>query len=257
MLKFIRKLFAPAPLAAQGFGITDRGMVRENNEDNFGIMDGAKIFMVADGMGGHNGGEVASRTAVDTLVSHFNPETVSRIRGNPAAIRHALVKGFEAANETVTRMAEADPELNGMGCTMVCAMIDGRTLHSCHVGDARCYLLPPGGELKQITTDHTTMVQFQAALESEETLPELPQRNVVTRVIGYPFPEPPEYHAVPLVPGSRVLLCSDGLWSMLDEKEMTAFINGASSPKEACEKLVAEGNRAGGTDNITALVIFC
>ena len=257
MLNLIKKIFAPPPLALQGFGLTDPGMVRENNEDGFGMMAEAGLFMVADGMGGHNGGEVASRTAIDTLIGHFDRQTLARIQGNPAAIRHALVKGFDAANETVSRLAKNDPELEGMGCTLVCAMIDGRTLHTCHVGDARCYLMPPEGGLKQITTDHSTMVEMQAALESEETMPEMPTRNVVTRVIGYPFPEPPEYHATAISPGSRILLCSDGLWSMLDPDEMAALIRDAASPKEACEALVNAANQAGGADNITALTVFC
>lgn len=256
MLQMLRRLFSPATMASKSHGLTDRGMVRENNEDGFGIMDGANIFMVADGMGGHNGGEVASKLAIETLIASLKGDTANRLHGNPTAIRHTLTRGFEIANDTVRKQAKGNPDLKGMGCTLVCALVDGHTLHCCHVGDARCYIYTPGEGLKQVTTDHTTLVQYQMALESEETMPELPPRNVVTRVIGYPFPEPPEYHAVPLTPGCRVILCSDGLWSMVDDNELLEIISRASSPEDACKKLVDRANEAGGTDNITTLTIF-
>ncbi len=257
MLLFLTKLFAPATIEVQSYGLTDRGMVRENNEDNFGIMAAANIFMVADGMGGHNGGEVASKLAIDTLIANFPPDPGSSLHGNATAIRHIMTRNFEVANEIVRNRAKSDPDLKGMGCTLACVIIDGRTLHCCHVGDARAYLYSPADGLVQITTDHTTLVQYQMALESEETMPELPPRNVVTRVIGYPFPEPPEYHAIPLAPGSRVFLCSDGLWSMLDENQLAAIISTAATPKNACEEFIRQANEAGGTDNITALALFC
>jgi serine/threonine protein phosphatase PrpC len=127
------------------------------------------------------------------------------------------------------------------------AFISGTNLYTCHVGDARCYVLSQG-KIKQITTDHTV------AAESPEIMH---NRNVVTRVIGYSFPEPPEFNKTSLQEGDRVLLCSDGLWSMVDDKIICNTIEKAKDPEEASKHLIAIANQAGGSDNITALIVFC
>lgn len=246
MFNFLKNLFPAPPLAISSAGLSDIGQVRNNNEDCFTILEQKNIFIVADGMGGHNGGEVASLATTEIMRRHFSDQTTKTIRGKYQEIRHAMITGFEKANNTVMALAQENEELTGMGCTMVLAFIDGSTLHTCHVGDARCYVIA-GDRLNQITTDHT-MIEESSMLSN---------RHVVTRVIGYPFPEPPDYNRTPLREGDKILLCSDGLWSMLDEQKIYQALNTAESPEKAVRKLVDIANAAGGLDNITALTIFC
>lgn len=246
MFNSFKKLFSSPPLTLTCAGLSDIGQVRKNNEDCFSILEGKNIFIVADGMGGHNGGEIASRAALEIMHRHFSDKTTAAMRQNAPEIRHAMITGFEKANNTVMALAEDDLSLQGMGCTLVLAFIDGAVLHTCHVGDARCYLLSKG-RIKRITRDHTA-VEESAVLRN---------RHVVTRVIGYPFPEPPEYNTATLREGDRVLLCSDGLWSMVDDRQIHRLIMAAQSPEQATEQLIKLANAAGGKDNITALTIFC
>lgn len=247
MFNLLQKLFSAPPLTTIYAGLSDIGRVRKNNEDCFSILAENKLFLVADGMGGHNGGEVASRATVEILRGHFSPKTIAAMRGNTQEIKHAILTGFEKANEAVMALANKDTALRGMGCTLVLAFIDGKNLHICHVGDARCYVVS-GDRINQITTDHTA---------TEETGNILRNRHVVTRVIGYPFPEPPEFNTTVLHQGDKILLCSDGLWSMVDSQAIRELMSKADSPEKAAKNLVATANEAGGEDNITALTIFC
>ena len=154
-------------------------------------------------------------------------------------------------------LAAEDPDLHGMGCTLVMTFIDGSILHICHVGDARCYVVS-GGAIKQITTDHTALVEMKNEHpETADIADQLQTRHVVTRVIGYSFPDPPEYNAVDLQKGDRTLLCSDGLWSLVDDQLLYKTIIEADSPEKAAYELVTLANTAGGNDNITALLTFC
>jgi len=258
ILQWLQKFFRRKTTILASFGRTDTGRVRANNEDSFAILGDRKLFLVADGMGGHNAGEVASRIAIEALVAYLSPSALNGMRGNAEQIQHFLISGLRHANDEVMRVAAADEGKRGMGCTLVAALVDGQTLHTCHVGDARCYLVD-GDSLVQITTDHTLVAKVEAAVRGGEEAPvRSVNRHVVTRAIGFPFQEDPEYHACPLVQGrSRVLLCSDGLWSMVDDARALEVIQQTSSPEEATEILVREANEAGGKDNITAVLVYC
>jgi len=247
MFNFFRKLLSKPTLELSYAGLSDIGQVRKNNEDCFSILQGKNIFIVADGMGGHKGGEVASRATIEIMRHYFSDKTVKAMRGNAQETRHTMLTSFEKANSVVMDLAEEDENLLGMGCTLIMAFIYGNTLYSCHVGDTRCYVIS-GARINKVTNDHTMT----------EEAPDISQnRHVVTRVIGYPFPEPPEYNTTSLGEGDRILLCSDGLWSMIDEAIIHKTIVGAESPAKASEKLISLANEAGGDDNITALTIFC
>lgn len=252
MLAILQKILGlrrPQPPAA---GRTDTGRVREHNEDSFAILPEQGLFMVADGMGGHNAGEVASRMTIEALVEYFTPERLRRMRGNPEETRHSLIQGVRHANQTIIAEAGRNPDRRGMGCTLVLARLDRDLLHICHAGDARCYL-DDGHALAQITTDHAGVT-----FNSRPDHPEKParQRPVVTMAIGFPFRHDPEYHALPVAAGHRLLLCSDGLWSMLPDREIHAILQQAVTPQEACDHLISQANQAGGRDNITAVAIF-
>ncbi|MEW6593246.1 MAG: protein phosphatase 2C domain-containing protein [Thermodesulfobacteriota bacterium] len=231
------------------FGRTDTGRVRDHNEDSFAILADRGLYLVADGMGGHNAGEVASRLAIEALIEYLAPARIRQMRGHDEETRHSMIAGLHAANRVVMEAAEREPACRGMGCTLVAAFLDDSTLHTCHVGDARCYVMDSAA-FTQITTDHTGMT-YQPPGASEQPR----SRPVVTMAIGFAFQQDPEYHRLVLQPHQRVLLCSDGLWSMVAHAELHAILRGAASPEEACATLVERANIAGGRDNITAVVI--
>lgn len=249
MLQLIRKIFYPQPKLTW-FGRTDTGRVRSHNEDAFCILKDRRLLLVADGMGGHNAGEVASRLAVDFLAERFSPQQVGRCLGNAQGIRHLLLQGLRQANEAVIAEAQGKESLQGMGCTLLAGLLDRKTLHLCHVGDTRCYRAGNDG-LQQITTDHTMAAAWEGSRNGQP-----PPRHVITRAIGFPFAEDPEYHELRLATGDRLLFCSDGLWSMLPSSQLEAILAGAATPEQACDRLIEAANEAGGRDNITTVVVF-
>jgi protein phosphatase len=237
-------------------GMTDQGLVRQQNEDAFQIINDRRIFIVADGMGGHNAGEVASRVAIETLVKYFATIPARRLYNSTESIQHTLITGLRQANDIIITMANDNRGMRGMGCTLVACLVGKDVLHSCHVGDTRCYLAQPD-KMIQITHDHSmfaTLNQDATLDPSHEKMPA--KRNVVTRAIGYIFKEDPEYNCHPIKRGDRILLCSDGLWSMLTDEAMHQIITTAANPESAASQLIERANEAGGKDNITAVVIF-
>ncbi len=256
MLNFLKKLIKISRNKIFSSGKTDTGKVRSHNEDTYVILADRNIFLVADGMGGHNAGEVASQAAIETLDNYFLKETIRKIKGNPEEIRHFLIKGFHHTNKVVMDMAERNDSRNGMGCTLISCLIDGDFLHTCHVGDTRCYISSIH-DFEQLTTDHSVIAAFEKEILSGNTVKiKRPPRQAITRAIGFPFPEDPEYHRRQITPGNRLLLCSDGLWSMVNDEQIHQILLDAKTPGQAGDTLVRLANEAGGTDNITALVIF-
>lgn len=253
MFGFLRKIFKSKPRNISFYGRTDTGMVRDHNEDSFCSLRNRRLFVVADGMGGHNAGEVASRLAIESLLEFLSEEKIREIRGNDEAIRLSMLDAFTHANQTVMAKAATDETMQGMGCTMVACLLDENMLHTCHVGDARCYISEKSS-LRQITTDHTS-VTYISRTDANNNEVQIP-RNVVTRAIGFHSHEGPEYHKTSLRPGCRILLCSDGLWNMVDHTRIEQILLNAPSPENASETLVTAANEQGGRDNITALVIF-
>lgn len=253
MFGFLKKLLAGRSRPASFHGRTDTGRVRPHNEDSFCTLGNRSLFVVADGMGGHRAGEVASRMAIEALIEFLTEERRQAAAGNSASSRRLLLDGFHHANQTVMKSAAANPTQRGMGCTMVACLVDNATLHTCHVGDARCYLAHQGS-LELITTDHTGLSPVPGSSSTNGDTAQL--RKVVTRAIGFPFPQEPEYHANPLRPGDRVLLCSDGLWNMLDQCRLEQILLNATTADGASKELINAANEEGGRDNITALVLF-
>lgn len=223
---------------------THTGLVRSNNEDALfpdtsGSTEGTALLMVADGMGGHIAGEVASRIAV---------ETARDIVGNPG--RRVL-----GANNAILLEVASHPDLAGMGTTMTLVeMGEDGVGQFAHVGDSRAYLLRDG-ILRQLTEDHTVAAEYVAAgrLSPEEAMTH-PQRNMITRALGLTQNLLVDEFEEPLIPGDRYLLCSDGVNSMLTDEEIADQL-AADTPEEAAWALVEAANAAGGHDNITVLVI--
>ena len=226
---------------------TERGP-RRNNQD--ALLAEPPAFVVADGMGGHAGGELASAIVVETFRS-----LVGHAEVPPSAVSELIAR----ANESILRHAEADPGLRGMGTTLVALVMvnDGQADYwlVANVGDSRLYRFAEG-ELRQLTVDHSFVQELVDAgrIRADEARVH-PQRNIVTRVLGSVQPPEAEYWLFAPVPGERYLLCSDGICGELEEPAIARLMGGVPDPGLAAAALVGEALRAGGTDNATAIVI--
>lgn len=225
---------------------THVGQVRSSNQDSFHV--GEDLFVVADGMGGHSGGEVASQVAVQVLTDGFAVPTTD-----------ALVDAVQAANEAVLARAEAEPELRGMGTTLVAlaaVVSDGEDrLAIVNVGDSRCYLLD-GDALRQITSDHSVV---QVLVDNGQITPAEaethPQRNVLTRALGIESRVMADSWELLPFAGDRYLLCSDGLFNEVTGPDITTVLREDPNPGDAAARLVDMANDGGGRDNITVVIV--
>lgn len=224
---------------------TDVGRVREVNEDSY-LADGP-LFGVADGMGGHIAGDVASQTAVKVITNN----SASR----PPHTPEDLEAYVHSANESIWEKAKNDPRLKGMGTTCTIVYIEGPTAYFAHVGDSRAYLLRQG-ELSQITEDHTLVQRMvnEGRLRPEEAAHH-PQKNMITRALGIDSQVQVDLLTLELQPGDRILINSDGLSSMIEDDQISEILRTAEDADEAAERLVAAANEAGGEDNITTVVL--
>ena len=223
---------------------THQGRVRSNNEDAVhpdaaGRSDDQTMVMVADGMGGHVAGEVASRLAVDAA-SSTDGSVADRVL---------------AANRAILAQVDERPHLAGMGTTLTLAVLDpDLTAHIGHVGDSRAYLLR-NGELVQVTADHTVVYEhLQAGRITREEAANHRQRSMLTRALGLVPDVDVDVIELPLKTGDRLLLCSDGINGMIDDEEIEEAL-GTGTPEEVVWDLIERANRAGGHDNATALVV--
>jgi protein phosphatase len=221
--------------------VTDIGQVRERNEDSF-LVD-PPLYAVADGMGGHRGGAVASELALETV------EALAR------AGKGRLAEQVREANRAVFERSMHDRAVSGMGTTLTAAVVDEEGAHLAHVGDSRAYLLRAGA-LRQLTEDHTLVNRMVKAGEISPQEAEVhPHRNVVTRALGTEPDVQVDEDDVPLLEGDRLLLCSDGLTNMVTEEQIQAILESTPAPQDAATRLVRAANRAGGIDNITVIVL--
>lgn len=235
-------------------GITDGGRVRANNEDYFLIHPKKGLLVVADGMGGHNAGEVASRVATEALNTYLSTHLILQIRGDETAIRKELLNAVEAANREVLRVAVEKDAYRGMGCTLVAALIDGNLLHLCHIGDARAYVADRE-TIRLLTTDHSVVMELvKEGQMSVSDARKSRMRNELTQAIGIVEAVEPDYRRCRLREGDRIILCSDGLWDMVSDDDIGAIAGRFRSAVDICEALVDAANEAGGKDNVTAVV---
>ncbi len=222
---------------------SDTGQVRPANEDSFLVR--LPLFVVADGMGGANAGEVASRAAVETFAEGLPP-------GEEIGTR--LAEAVRAANRRINQESSEDVSRRGMGTTVTAALVGDDSVTLAHVGDSRAYLIR-AGEIKQLTQDHTLVDELvrQGSLTEAEAAVH-PQRSIITRALG---PEPTvevDVETHPLQPDDLLLLCSDGLTGMVAEQEMLAILEGSKSLAAGSRALIDAANAAGGRDNITVLL---
>jgi protein phosphatase len=268
------------PLAVRTFGLTDPGRVRPSNEDQFLIAELSKamrvqytslpqpktqyadergyLFIVADGVGGNQGGEQASALAVESIEA-FTLNTLKWFFRLKSAEEQDILKEFQVAlqqaDAKVCQEAAQHRELAGMGTTVTMAYAFGSRLFLIHVGDSRCYLYRDGN-LHRLTHDHTLVEDMvrRGHLKPEEAVHHH-LRHVITNVVGGPTPGVQvECHRIELEPDDTLLLCSDGLTEMVPDDRIAAVLDADHEPRSACERLVAEANELGGKDNISVIV---
>src|SRR5437667_8497860 len=244
----------------KAYGLTDVGRQRQHNEDTFLVADEAKRYLVADGMGGHAAGEIASRIAVDSIsefILHTKEDDGTWPHAYDEHFRRSTNRLMAAVRLANTRVLEAmrkDARLRGMGTTVVACMADDNVMSVAHVGDSRAYLIRDG-ELSRLTNDHSWVFeQVQAGMLTEAEAEKHPLRNVITRALGGALSVNPDATEVESKSGDVYLLCSDGLTGMVPEEEILRLVTKNDDDLEkACQELIDKANERGGLDNVTAI----
>ncbi|PID39255.1 MAG: serine/threonine protein phosphatase [Proteobacteria bacterium] len=243
---------------------TDVGMKRTHNEDYFSLMEDEQLFIVADGMGGHSSGEVASRMAAET-VSEFYQRTKDEEATWPykmdrslSYIENRLACGIKLANYKIYEAASKDIRFKGMGTTIVTCLINGDKIYIAHVGDSRCYRVREG-KIEQMTRDHSLLEDYKDAKPdmTEEEERNFPHKNVITRALGMRDSVQVDISTKQVKDGDVYLLCSDGLSGMVEDPALERILVEAPDLEHSVAELVDQANRAGGTDNITTLILQC
>lgn len=235
-------------LTAKAAGLSDVGMKRQNNQDSFLINEKLGLFAVADGMGGHSGGEVASALAVKAM------EHVFKEKKNKLEISDTLKLGVEKGNEIIFEQAAQQPELSGMGTTLTAVAFTKDHVYVAQVGDSRCYLFYEG-QLYQITEDHSQIYELmKLGFVTEANIHHF-QKNVITRSVGYEPTVVPDIYAMDVKKGAKILLCSDGLTGMATHVQIAQILSNFDDIEAAVKNLILLANLQGGEDNVTALIV--
>jgi PPM family protein phosphatase len=246
-------------LASTLAGFTDQGKARPNNEDAVYVDSELGLLIVADGMGGHQAGEVASGMAISTIPSLFKDLAQSDTAGEAAdnhfsPATNRLGHCLKMANLAIFEAAQRSPQDYGMGTTCTAAVIEDDRVGIAHVGDSRCYLVRRG-ELEQLTNDHSlVMEQVRSGLLSKDDKAVKSGQNILTRSLGTSPEVQIDLDEHPLFPGDVLLLCSDGLGKELSDAEVLQVVNETPDPERLARRLIDMANAAGGRDNITVAV---
>lgn len=248
-------------LRIRSFGMTDVGLLRTHNEDCFEADDRCQVWVVADGMGGHNHGEVASKITVDSVRRYISevPERDGTLPigydANLSLHSNRLKRSIQIAHDRVLKAIREDGSLLGMGTTVVGTMLKDDIVAVAHVGDSRTYRLR-NGQLELLTQDHTWVnEQVVAGYLSEEQAKSHPLKNVVTRALGGDTEVVVDVTETKVQVGDLFLLCSDGLTTMLGDAEIHHFLVAEAPIESICKRLIDEANSRGGFDNITVVLL--
>jgi serine/threonine protein phosphatase PrpC len=228
-------------------GLSDIGCKRKNNEDSFGFDEEAKIFLVCDGMGGMAAGEIASRMAVEHTLQTFkslDPQEMS--------LENRLHHAINSANEIIWNLAQVNPQLHGMGTTLVAACVVNNAIVFGNVGDSRAYFLR-NGTCVQVTEDHSCAAEQKKSGKAME-LPSTFQQ-MITRAVGAEFVVKPDFFVAELKPGDQVLLATDGLTRYADEQQLALYLRAEEDLQAACRSLISLAHQKGAEDNVTCLLL--
>jgi len=241
------------------------GIQRDHNEDALftlttNLAAGEKnmnfgLYIIADGMGGHENGEIASSMAVDRLTSHvirylYLPLFSPLSNNMELSIQEIMQTGVLQAHQTIKK------EASGSGTTLTTALILGDQMTIAHVGDSRAYLIDPDGNFQLLTKDHTYVKRLEeiGQLSPEQALTD-PRRNILYRALGQGEPFEADIVTFQLQQGSQILLCSDGLWGVISDKDMEEVVRSLPDPQQACQTLINLANSAGGPDNLSVIIV--
>lgn len=239
-------------------GITDVGRKRDRNEDAFLINEELGLYVVADGMGGHAGGQHASALAVNTVEETIDaltqPATLGVGEDPVERVRGGIGQAVQLAGQRIHAFATAHPEFRGMGTTVVVVMVQDQNAYVAHVGDSRVYMIRDG-QIEQITEDHSLVAQsIREGLLTAEQAKTHRMRNVITRALGFNAEVEVDVQVRAVRRGDRFLLCSDGLSGKLEPEDMLRVLNAHPAP-EAARQLIGLACARGGEDNITAVLV--
>jgi protein phosphatase len=244
-------------------GLSDVGLQREHNEDSFVVLKEYDLYVVADGMGGHRAGDVASKLATETISEFFKSTANEDVTWpfhfdtNLSEEENRLLTGIRVANRQIFERSTRSREYHGMGTTVVGAMFSPRKqrMYIGHVGDSRCYRIR-GGLIQLLTRDHSLINDYLLAMPdlTEEQRSELP-KNVITRALGMQDQVVVDLQHDDPTPGDIYVLCSDGLSGMVADDDIQKIVGAAGDIREACKKLIQKANESGGEDNATVVLI--
>lgn len=234
--------------------LTDPGRRRTKNEDALRVLKEKNFFMLADGVGGNKSGEVASQAALDALQDYVQNNPLDKVSGRDAMFRY-FEDAVNYVNEYIREMSQEKPEYNGMATTLVFAYVDGKILYIANVGDSRVYFIH-NNVIHQITEDHTyvnDLLKMGAITKSEAAHHE--KKNVITRAIGANAYNCPDCFNIFIEPDDKILICSDGLYDEVPEKDIMEVIQSGEDMQDCARKLVDMANEKGGSDNISVICI--
>jgi serine/threonine protein phosphatase PrpC len=236
-------------------GKTDQGLIRANNEDNFYLDEKLGLLVVADGMGGHASGETASKLSVNIIRDYFQgaQKVIGAYDHSYSDATNKLKSSINLANTAVFEAAQGSPQLTGMGTTIAAALLTGNRLSIAHIGDSRVYLIR-AGDIEQLTDDHSIVnEQIRSELITKEEAVKSDMKNILTKALGVSPDTEPDLNELAMFDGDIVLLCSDGLTTMVSDEAILEIISFAGTPDAACNSLISAANENGGKDNITVV----
>lgn len=243
------------PYKILAFGHTDKGLVRQNNEDVWGEVAELGLFVLADGMGGHRAGEVAAREAVAVLCRLVRKALEQKETPSIQEMVYILERSIEQVNSAVYKLGRSDDQLRGMGTTICCLQFHREGAIYAHVGDSRIYRLR-AKKLEQLTSDHSLLRELiDLGQINEDESSEFLYKNIITKAIGTEPTVEPSIHVCDIADGDLFLMCTDGLSDLLTKDDMEAIINRAPTIRDAGKTLVACAKERGGYDNITIVIM--
>ncbi|MDR0499115.1 MAG: Stp1/IreP family PP2C-type Ser/Thr phosphatase [Holophagales bacterium] len=248
-------------MALEAAGLTDVGLVRNHNEDNLFFDTGLGLFIVADGLGGHAAGEVASKIVVDQMAKFIKQTTSSAMAtqsgsGNEFNWNEIRLKtAIQMSNKAIADNILTHPERKTMGSTVVACLVDGKRVTMAHVGDSRAYRLDKNS-IQQITRDHSWVAEQVAnGLLTKEEAKRHPFRNIITQALGNTSELDIEVHDFEITNSETILLCSDGLSGMVSDEQILEVFNEASNLRHAVRSLVSQAIDNGGEDNVSVVLV--
>jgi protein phosphatase len=257
---FSREADSGVEMVLESFGKSDVGSVRKHNEDNFLVKEDLGLFIVADGLGGHAAGEVASKIVVDRIERYISDtagqgDALGKPEAGLSANGQRLKNAVLMSDKAITDDIALHPERETMGSTVVACLIEGKTVTMAHVGDSRAYMLGRGG-IKQLTKDHSWVAdQVESGFMTAAEAKRHPFRNVITQALGNGIDLEVSIQEFEMADGEALLLCSDGLTGMVSDDQIFSIYNQASNLQGAVNGLVSKAIDNGGEDNVSVVIV--